>query len=149
MYYVFDKDGTCVCSCDYEADSADLASRNETAIESNELYELDKIKLVNGVIVAIEPSPPTEEEIQAQLEQGIEAWMNTVVAERHYDSIDTCIARYTDSPNPKYAQEAKAVKDWNTLVWDKCWAILAEVKAGTRPIPTLEEVIAELPVLVW
>ena len=95
------------------------------------------------------PPVPTEEEIQAQLEQGIEAWMNTVVAERHYDSIDTCIARYTDSPNPKYAQEAKAVKDWNTLVWDKCWAILAEVKAGTRPIPTLEEVIAELPVLVW
>ena len=92
---------------------------------------------------------PTEEEIQAQLEQGIEAWMNTVVAERHYDSIDTCIARYTDSPNPKYAQEAKAVKDWNTLVWDKCWEILAEVKANTRPIPTLEEVIAELPRLVW
>lgn len=92
---------------------------------------------------------PTEEEIQAQLEQGIEAWMNTVVAERHYDSIDTCIARYTDSPNPKYAQEAKAVKDWNTLVWDKCWDILAEVKTGTRPIPALEEVIAELPKLVW
>ncbi|MBR6511127.1 MAG: hypothetical protein IKT51_02665 [Phascolarctobacterium sp.] len=95
------------------------------------------------------PPAPTEEEIQAQLEQGIEAWMNTVVAERHYDSIDTCIARYTDSPNPKYAQEAKAVKDWNTLVWDKCWGILAEVKAGTRPIPTLEEVIAELPKLEW
>lgn len=93
--------------------------------------------------------PPTEEEIQAQLEQGIEAWMNTVVAERHYNSIDTCIARYTDSSNPKYAQEAKAVKDWNTAIWDKCWDILAEVKAGTRPIPTLEEVIAELPVLVW
>ncbi|MBR5172076.1 MAG: hypothetical protein IKW14_01615, partial [Phascolarctobacterium sp.] len=64
-------------------------------------------------------------------------------------SIDTCIARYTDSPNPKYAQEAKAVKDWNTAVWDKCWDILAEVKEGKRAVPTLEEVIAELPVLVW
>lgn len=96
----------------------------------------------------IEP-PKSEKEIQEELERGIEAWMNTIVAERDYDSIDTCIARYTDSPNPKYAQEAKAVKDWNTLVWDKCWDILKEVKEGKRDIPTLEEVIAELPILVW
>lgn len=96
----------------------------------------------------IEP-PKSEKEIQEELERGVEAWMNSVVAECDYDSIDTCIARYTDSPNLKYAQEAKAVKDWNTAVWDRCWELLAEVKAGTRPIPTLEEVIAELPVLVW
>lgn len=100
-------------------------------------------------VVAIPPHVPTEKEIQEELERGIETWMNTVVAERDYDSIDTCIARYTDSPNPKYAREAKAVKDWNTLVWDKCWDILKEVKTGKRAIPTLEEVIAELPVLVW
>lgn len=100
-------------------------------------------------VVAILPHIPTEKEIQEELELGIEAWMNTVVAERDYDSIDTCIARYTDSPNSKYAQEAKAVKDWNTAVWDKCWDILAEVKEGKRPIPTLEEVIAELPILDW
>ena len=123
---------------------ADLAvwcnqAGNLTIEDKGEYYEC----------VSVPAHVPTDEEIQAQLEQGIEAWMNTVVAERHYDSIDTCIARYSDSPNPKYAQEAKAVKDWNTLVWDKCWAILAEVKAGTRPIPTLEEVIAELPKLVW
>jgi len=92
---------------------------------------------------------PTEQEIQDALEKEIEAWMNSVVAEKHYDSIDTCIARYTDSPNPQYAAEAKAVKAWNTAVWDKCWDILAEVKTGTRPIPSLEEVIYELPKLEW
>lgn len=100
-------------------------------------------------VVEIPPYIPTEKEIQEKLERGIEAWMNTVVAERDYDSIDTCIARYTDSPNPKYAQEAKAVKNWNTAVWDKCWDILAEVKEGKREIPTLEEVIEELPKLDW
>lgn len=100
-------------------------------------------------VVEIPVHVPTEKEIQEQLERGIEAWMNTVVAERDYDSIDTCIARYTDSPNPKYAAEAKAVKNWNTAVWDKCWDILKEVKEGKRAIPTLEEVIAELPKLDW
>lgn len=105
----------------------------------------------NWYVKGYAPIEPTksEKEIQEELERGIEAWMNTVVAKRDYDSIDTCIARYTDSPNPKYAQEAKAVKNWNTLVWDKCWDILKEVKEGKRAIPTLEEVIAELPVLVW
>ena len=122
------------------AETADWCNNhNATIVEREEYFE----------VVEIPVHIPTEEEIQQALERGIEAWMNFVVAERHYDSIDTCIARYTDSPNPKYAQEAKAVKDWNTAVWDKCWDILAEVKAGTRPIPALEEVIAELPVLVW
>ena len=122
---------------------ADLAvwcnANNATIEDMGEYYE----------VVAIPPYVPTEKEIQEQLERGVEAWMNSVVAERDYDSIDTCIARYTDSPNPKYAQEAKAVKDWNTAVWDRCWELLAEVKAGTRPIPTLEEVISELPKLEW
>ena len=122
------------------AKTADWCNANNCTIENNdEYYE----------VVEIHPYIPTEKEIQEQLEQGIEAWMNTVVAARDYDSIDTCIARYTDSPNPKYAREAKAVKNWNTAVWDKCWDILAEVKEGKRPIPTLEEVIAELPKLDW
>lgn len=122
------------------ADLAVWCNANGCTIEEHEEYY---------EVVEIPVHVPTEKEIQEQLERGVEAWMNAVVAERDYDSIDTCIARYTDSPNPKYAQEAKAVKDWNTLVWDKCWDIFAEVKAGKRAIPTLEEVIAELPVLVW
>ena len=122
------------------ADLAVWCNANGCTIEEHEEYY---------ECVAIPPHIPTEKEIQEELERGIEAWMNTVVAERDYDSIDTCIARYTDSPNPKYAQEAKAVKDWNTMVWNKCWDILAEVKEGKRAIPTLKEVIAELPVLVW
>lgn len=97
----------------------------------------------------VEPTPPTEEEIQQQLENGVEAYMNSKVAEKHYDSIDTCIGRYLNSPNEQYRKEATAVMEWNTAVWDKCWAILAEVKAGKRAIPTLEEVIAELPTLDW
>lgn len=100
-------------------------------------------------VVEISPYVPTEAELQEYFENGVEEWMNTVVAERHYDSIDTCIGRYLYSPNEKYRREATAVMEWNTLVWDKCWDILAEVKQGKRPVPTLEEVIEELPKLNW
>ena len=110
-----------------------------TIVDKGEYYE----------VVAIPFHVPTEEELQEYFEDGVEAWMNTVVAERHYDSIDTCIGRYLYSPNEKYRREATAVMEWNTLVWDKCWDILKEVKEGKRAIPTLEEVIAELPKLDW
>ena len=56
MYYIFNKDGFCFCTCDYEPNLDDLTSREETLIESNKIYDASKIKLENGVIVAIIPN---------------------------------------------------------------------------------------------
>ena len=56
MYYIFNKDGFCFCTCDYEPNLDDLASREETLIKSNKIYDASKIKLENGVIVAITPN---------------------------------------------------------------------------------------------
>ena len=56
MYYIFNKDGFCFCTCDYEPNLDDLASREETLIQSNKIYDASKIKLENGVIVAITPN---------------------------------------------------------------------------------------------
>lgn len=148
MYYIFDKDGVCVCSCDYEVDKDDLASRNEAAVQSEENYEISDIKLVNGAIVVIEPEPPTDEELQQYFEDAIEAYMDSVVQTRNYKNIHTA-ASYVNSTNEKFAKEGAACNKWRDDVWDKCYAILAEVKAGVRAVPTLEEVIAELPVLEW
>lgn len=53
MYYIFNENGYCVASCNYEPDSADLASRKEIAVVSEESYDISKIKLVNGVIVEV------------------------------------------------------------------------------------------------
>lgn len=95
------------------------------------------------------PPAPTEEEIQKQLTDGVQAYMDSKVQERNYDNVHTCVGTYLYSPVEKFRLEAEAVRDWVSYVWAKCYAILAEVKAGTRPVPTLEEVIAELPVLEW
>lgn len=91
---------------------------------------------------------PTEEELQQYFEDAIEAYMDSVVQTRNYKNIHTA-ASYVNSTNEKFAKEGAACNKWRDDVWDKCYAILAEVKAGKRAIPTLEEVIAELPVLVW
>ena len=56
MYYIFNKEGFCFCTCEYEPNLDDLTSREETLIKSNKIYDASKIKLENGVIVAIIPN---------------------------------------------------------------------------------------------
>ena len=79
----------------------------------------------------------------------VQNYMDSKVKERNYDSVHTCIGTYIDSPVKKFADEAKAVKDWVSYVWEKCYAIIDEVKAGERELPTEETLIEELPELVW
>ena len=79
----------------------------------------------------------------------VQNYMDNKVKERNYDSVHTCIGTYIDSPVKKFADEAKAVKDWVSYVWEKCYAIIDEVKAGERELPTEETLIEELPELVW
>lgn len=79
----------------------------------------------------------------------VQNYMDSKVKERNYDSVHTCIGTYIDSPVKKFADEAKAVKDWVSYVWEKCYSIIDEVKAGERDLPTEESLIEELPELVW
>ena len=100
-------------------------------------------------VVEIPAHIPTKEEIQKMLTDGVQNWMDAKVQERNYDSVHTCVGTYLYSPIEKFRLEAEAVRDWVSYVWAKCYAILAEVESGIRSIPTLEEVIAELPQLEW
>lgn len=91
---------------------------------------------------------PTAEEIQKMITDGVQAYMDQKAQERGYDNIHTACS-YANSTDEVFKAEGTACLAWRDSVWRKCYNILDEVKAGTRPIPTLEEVIAELPVLVW
>ena len=125
------------------AEYADIAvwcnSNGCTIEEHEEYYE----------VVAIPVHVPTEKEIQQQLTNGVQNWMDTKVQERNYDNVHTCVGTYLYSPVDKFRIEAEHVKDWVSYVWAKCYEILAQVKNGEREIPTLEEVINELPILNW
>lgn len=53
MLYIFNHDGKCVSTIDKTPNTADLQSRNETAVESNETFDISKIKLVGGIITEV------------------------------------------------------------------------------------------------
>lgn len=78
MYYVFDKNGKCVCSANCELDKDDLQSRNEIAIESNEIFDIQQIKLVDGEITV--PAPSLDE-LKAQKLAELKATRDTLETE--------------------------------------------------------------------
>lgn len=99
----------------------------------------------------IEPAR-TPEEIQAQtladLTAAIQTHLDAVARTRNYDGI-LSLCSYAVSPHPKFGHEGLAGLAWRDSVWDAGYRILADVQSGARPAPTAEELILELPTIVW
>lgn len=67
MYYIFNKNGECICSCSGKPDKEDLATRKEIAVESEATYETQDIILAGGEIIPRPPCLPTAEDKVNQL----------------------------------------------------------------------------------
>lgn len=92
--------------------------------------------------------PWSEEEVQAALTDAIQQHLDETARTHAYDGI-LSLCTYASSPNPKFAAEGQAGVDWRDACWTKGYEILAECQAGTRAVPTREELVAELPMMVW
>ena len=98
-----------------------------------------------------QPGPelePTEEDIIAARTAEVQAHMDDAARGFGYDSIYTA-ATYAEEPAvPKFQAEGRAFRAWRSRVWARCHEVMADVKAGKRPMPSREELIEELPALV-
>ncbi|TXH52818.1 MAG: hypothetical protein E6Q97_14690 [Desulfurellales bacterium] len=103
---------------------------------------------VTGRPVLADPPPPAPEQIIASMTAKVQEHMDAKARERNYDGI-LSLCTYAASLNPKFAAEGQAGVEWRDAVWAKCYEILADVQAGTRPAPTAEQLIAELPGFTW
>ena len=68
--------------------------------------------------------------------------------QRRYDGI-VSLASYASSKNARYAAEGQRGVDLRDEVWSVLREIESSVLSGTRPVPTFEEAIAELPEMTW
>lgn len=92
--------------------------------------------------------PPTTEQMIAQYTAGVQQHLDNFARTRNYDGILSA-ATYATSQVPKFKAEGQYAVEARDATWVKCYEILAAVEGGTRPMPTLEELISELPVLTW
>ena len=108
--------------------------------------------LTGGLLCPVEKVYQSAEEKTAiddakskELEAAVQNRLEDAAKAKGYDSILSACS-YTGFANP-FQIESQTFVAWRGAIWAKCYEILAAVKSGVRPMPTIEELIAELPEL--
>jgi hypothetical protein len=101
----------------------------------------------------IQSTAEQEAKIESELTEAVRQYMNSEAAKLGYGSPQTepidSVCSYAAIPSvAKFQTEGLAFGNWRSLVWAKCYSIMADVKLGKRTIPTKEVLILELPKLV-
>lgn len=85
--------------------------------------------------------------IYRSLESAVDGHVGSVAQAKGYDNRLTATMR-AGYANPWQA-EGIAFGQWMDSCYEYCQGVQADVMAGIRPIPTTQELIAELPGMVW
>ena len=86
--------------------------------------------------------------LQEEFTDAIQQHLDDFAATRGYDSIFTATT-YATSSSPRFGPEGQYAVEARDATWKAAYEMLEEVMAGKRPMPTIHEVFAELPVLKW
>ena len=90
-----------------------------------------------------------KDQLQATIVAATQARLDDFARTRNYDGILSACT-YATSTVPKFAAEGQYCVQARDATWAQLYQMLAEVEAGTRPIPAgFEDVEPELPALVW
>jgi len=71
-----------------------------------------------------------------------------VARQKNYDDAISCVS-YVSSSDLKWRIEAETFSAWRDAVWNYLYAQQVLILNKSRPIPSIEELNAELPVIVW
>ena len=96
--------------------------------------------------MAKRPQPPS---IQTIIAVATQARLDDFAMTRNYDGILSACT-YATSTIPKFADEGKYCVDQRDATWATLYTVMAEVEAGSRPMPgSYADVEPLLPALVW
>lgn len=122
------------------------ASPNDSEAHGRELFT----RAITGDYGPITPyvAPvPTSEQIIAALTAAVQSHLDAAARAKGYDGILSA-ASYAGDSHPPFNSEGVAFRDWRGAVWATCYAIMANVQSGLRPVPDAATLISELPALV-
>lgn len=101
----------------------------------------------DGEFVSPASIPPTPEEVRTQKVSLVQSHLDAAAQALGYDTIANAITYAEEPAVAKFQNEGRALRAWRSLVWQRCYEIMAEIDAGDRSVPDDVELIAELPVL--
>lgn len=120
------------------------------------------VEITQGELDAIRASRQSTPNAVADFTAAIQQRLDDFARTRNYDNVDSASkyqnisdAEISLLPVPEQATVSKFRVECRYLAlsvartWATYYAILADVQAGKRPMPTLEQILAELPVLEW
>ena len=93
--------------------------------------------------------PSTPEQIMAECVERTQKRLDDFARTRNYDGILSACT-YATSTVPKFATEGQYCVNARDRTWAMLYQLLAEVQAGTRPMPSgYADIEPLLPVLEW
>lgn len=96
----------------------------------------------------LEAEPITPEQTIKLFTAAVQSYMDASAQQRNYDGI-LSLCTYATSTVAKFAAEGQAGVDFRDTCWSHCYQVLADVEAGTREQPAMDDFMAELPALAW
>lgn len=130
------------------ADAVEITAEQHSELIEGQSQDKRIVADENGFPVLVDPPPPTPEQIITQYTAGVQQHLDTFARTLGYDGIMSACT-YATSTVPKFKAEGQYAMEARDATWVKCYEVLAAVEAGSRPMPTLEELLTELPVLTW
>ena len=130
------------------ADAVEITEAEHAALLEGQSMGKIIVADESGRPILQDPPPPTAGQTIEQYMAAVQGHLDTFARTRNYDSILSA-ATYATSTNPKFAVEGRYAVEARDATWSKCYEVLAAVEAGSRLMPTLDELLAELPVLTW
>lgn len=90
----------------------------------------------------------TLERTRKTLTDAMQAHLDQTAQTRGYDGI-LSLCSYATSQNARFGPEGQAGVTFRDAVWAYGYQIIAEIQAGTRPVPSAAELVGALPSIVW
>lgn len=133
-----------------------ISTVQKPSVDYTQVVEEQSPELINDMwtqVWLVRPASAEEQstamaKITRQFTDAIQNYLDVTAQTRNYSNIISACS-YAAGTHPKYSLEGKACLSWREAVWDKSYEILNDVQAGNRPIPTIEQVISELPPMEW
>lgn len=91
------------------------------------------------------PEPETPEEVIKRYSDAVQDALDAFAQTRRYDGIMSACS-YASSTDPIFAAEAAYCITLRDETWRQAYSIMDAVIAGTHPMPTVAELLSELPV---